>query len=398
MQTMFLRPALLPFASLSLLASTALNATAQQFKFLTEVPDYQWHAGCFGTASGNLAGFWDRHGMTNFYSGPTGGGLAPTNSRGANVGIFGLWASQAGVDGRPAGQPGHMDDYYVTYESTDSDPYVTFGRPEHDPDCIGDFIGLSQKKWTNMNGECDGNIDAYSFVFWDKTGNKRSNYYQTNNNQYVPDIPSGLREWAKYRGYEVDVFSQLPSFSTEKTGTGGFTYADLKAEIDAGYPLLLFLQPPNQFYSPRGSMAKANPDIHGIMVYGYIEDPGAGIPFGMMVRTSWGSGDNIPPESFTSGSILIGGFSVRGVIGFRPKPKIVSFTRENGNISLAWDGPSSQLTDALTGTTTTVHRYQVEAKTSLNDLKWTAIGSPTTDRTATIPDTGAAFYRVSLLP
>jgi hypothetical protein len=398
MQPMFLRQALLPLASLSLLTLTALTATAQQFKYLTEVPDYEWHAGCFGTASGNLAGFWDRHGMTNFYSGPTGGGVAPLSSRGANRGIFGLWASQAGVDGRPAGEPGHIDDYWVTYESPANDPYVTFGRPEHAPDCIGDFIGLSQKKWTNMNDECDGNIDAFSFVFWDKTGNKRSNHYQTNNNQYVPDIPSGLREWAKYRGYEVDVFSQLPSFSPEKTGAGGFTYADMKAEINAGYPVLLFLQPPGEFSRTLGSMTKANPEIHGVMVWGYYEDPGAGLPQGIQIRTSWGSGDGVF-ENFANGPLgILGGYRIRGVIGFRPKPKIVHFNRDGGNISLAWDGPSSQLTDAITGSTTTVHRYQVEAKTSLNDLKWTAIGSPTTDRTATVPDTGAAFYRVSLLP
>lgn len=407
MQPMFLRPASLTAALLTLLALAAPDMEAQQFKYLTEVPDYEWHAGCFGTASGNLAGFWDRHGMTNFYAGPTGDGLAPLSSRGGNVGIRGLWASQAGVDGRPSGQPGHMDDYWVTYESTANDPYVTFGRAEHAPDCIGDFIGLSQKKWTNMNNECDGNIDAFSFVFWDKTGNKRSNHYQTNNNQYVPDIPSGLREWAKYRGYEVDVFSQLPSFSPEKTGAGGFTYADMKAEIDAGYPVLLFLQeasPTNQFVIPTsrslGSMTKANPEIHGVMVWGYLEDPtpNADYPQGIQIRTSWGSGDGVF-ENFTYGPLgILGGYRIRGVIGFRPKPKIVSFIRENGNISLVWDGPSSQLTDAFAGTTTTVHRYQVEKKISLNDPTWTTVTSPSTDRAATFPDTGAAFYRITLLP
>lgn len=395
---MFFRPASIALTSLSLLALTAPDGTAQQFKYLTEVPDYEWHAGCFGTASGNLAGFWDRHGMTNFYAGPTGGGLAPLSSRGGNVGIRSLWASQAGLDGRPAGQPGHIDDYWVTYESTANDPYVTFGRSEHAPDCTGDFIGLSQKKWTNMNGECDGNIDAFSFVFWDKTGNKRANYYQTNANQYVPDIPSGLREWAKYRGYDVDVFSQLPSFSPEKTGAGGFTYADMKAEIDAGYPVLLFLQPPGEFSRSLGSMTKANPEIHGVMVWGYYEDAGAGFPQGIQIRTSWGSGDGVF-ENFANGPLgILGGYRIRGVIGFRPKPKIVHFNRDGGNITLAWDGPSSQLTDAIAGTTTSVHRYQVEMKTSLNDLSWTAAGAPTTDRTATVQDTGAAFYRVSLLP
>ena len=145
-------------------------------------------------------------------------------------------------------------------------------------------------------------------------------------------------------------------------------------------------------------MTKANPEIHGVMVWGYYEDPGAGLPQGIQIRTSWGSGDGVF-ENFAYGPLgILSGYRIRGVIGFRPKPKIVSFIRENGNISLVWDGPSSQLTDALAGTTTTVHRYQVEKKVSLNDPTWTTVTSPSTDRAATFPDTGAAFYRITLLP
>ena len=391
--------------ALAILAQAIVGAQGQNYKHLTEVPDYGWFAGCFGTGSGNLAGFWDRHGMTNFYSGPTGGGVAPLNSQGANVSIRSLWASQAGVDGRPANQFGHIDDYYSAGngnaydQSTASDPYVLAGRAEHTPDCIGDFIGLNQKKWTNMAGECDGNIDAYSFVFWDKTGNKRINYSPTNNTgEYVPDIQSGLKAWAKYRGYDADVFTQLPSFSPEKTGPGGFTYADMKAEIDAGYPVLLFLQPPGEFSRSLGSMTKANPEIHGIMVWGYYEDANAGLPQGIQIRTSWGSGDGYF-ENFANVPLgILGGYRIRGVIGFRPKPKIVKFTRNAGNVTLAWDGPSSQVTDVFAGTTTTVHRYQVQMKTSFNDLKWTSVGDITTDRIATVPDVGQAFYRISLVP
>src|SRR5688572_179370 len=112
-------------------ASAAVNVS------LSGVPDYSWHAGCFGTAAGNLIGYWDRHGFPNMYAGPTAGGVAPLNSVGANVGIRSLWASQAGFDGRPANQPGHIDDYWAffgitqSYESTAPDPYVTLGRAEH---------------------------------------------------------------------------------------------------------------------------------------------------------------------------------------------------------------------------------------------------------------------------
>ena len=65
---------------------------------LTEVPDYTWYAGCFGTASGNLMGYWDRHGFPNLYTGPTAGGVAPLTSDGSNEGIRSMWATKAGFD------------------------------------------------------------------------------------------------------------------------------------------------------------------------------------------------------------------------------------------------------------------------------------------------------------
>ena len=131
--------------------------------YLREVPDYDWYGGCFGTASANLMGYWDRHGFPDFYTGPTAGGVAPLKSCGTNYGIRSLATSKAGLDGRSINNLGHIDDYWsryaesdcngssFSYESTDPDPYLAGGRPEHTPDCIGDFIGLSQRRWTNLN-------------------------------------------------------------------------------------------------------------------------------------------------------------------------------------------------------------------------------------------------------
>ena len=206
---------------------------------LEDVPNYSWYAGCFGTACGNLMGFWDRNGMSDFYTGPTAGGIAPLSDGGANVGVRSMWASKAGFDGRPAGQFGHIDDYWAyydcdangcfSYESTLEDPYVLAGRLEHAPDCIGDFIGLSQKHWTNQNGECDGNIDAYSFVYWDTNGDRRSNYVPSEvAGTPARDIQSGLRAWAQYRGYDADVFTQLTDFNTTVVAGKGFTFENLK--------------------------------------------------------------------------------------------------------------------------------------------------------------------------
>src|SRR5678816_4197122 len=98
--------------------------------YLTGVPDYAWYYGCMGTASGNLMGYWDRHGFPDFYTGPSNGGLAPL-SLSNNIGVISLWASAAGWDGRPTNSPGHVDDYYVAFENTGADPFATPGRAEH---------------------------------------------------------------------------------------------------------------------------------------------------------------------------------------------------------------------------------------------------------------------------
>ncbi len=103
---------------LGLLVLHGTRAQAAENVYLTGVPDYEWHQACFGTATGNLIGFWDRHGLPNFYTGPTAGGVAPLDSYGANKGIRSLWMSMAGRDERPADMMGHEDDYYVDYEST----------------------------------------------------------------------------------------------------------------------------------------------------------------------------------------------------------------------------------------------------------------------------------------
>jgi len=390
-------------AMLALLSFASSPVRAQTLVYLLEVPDYEWHAGCFGTGTGNLAGYWDRHGMSGFYTGPTGGGLAPLNSFGGNRGIRSMWASEIGVDGRPASQPGHMNDYYVSYRSPAPDPFVTQGRAEHAPDCIGDFIGLNQNKWTNLNNECRGNVDAFSFVFWDKKGRRQVNYYPSNSaGVYIRDIQSGLKEWARYRGYDADVFTQLSIFNPEKgaaNATNGFTYDDVKAEINAGYPVLCFLQHNGNYSEPVGSIPNANPEIHGVMIYGYFSDPFSGIDKGVIIRTSWASGGD-PGYEYQqwTGAAWLGLYPVRGVIGFHPTPKIINFSRADGTITLNWHGPSARVYDEIAGSTTLPHRYCVQRATSLTPANWTPVGEPTTALSATVPDVeGTAFYRVVLI-
>lgn len=377
----------------------AFAGHAQRYVYIEDVPDYLWHAGCFGTGTGNLAGYWDRNGFPKFYTGPTGGGIAPLSSGGANEGIQSLWASEAGKDGRPFGVPGHMDDYWVDYESPAPDPFTTAGRAEHVPDCIGDFIGLNQRKWTGelMNGECLGNVDAYSFVYWDKTGKRRLNYTPINSlGLPQADIQSGLRKWAEWRGYKADVFTQLMDHESPQPGQG-FTYEDLKTEIEKGYPILIFLQDRTQFSRQIGG-SPFNPEIHAVLAYGYIENAEElGINKGVVIRTSWGSGPHIMQEWGTVWYDINTSLSPRGVIGFRPKPQITNFTQSENGVSISWDGPTGKLFDAVSEQRRDLHRYQVERATTLNPPNFVAVGAETTGREVTVPNTGTAFYRIRLI-
>lgn len=384
-------------AGVPLLSSANLGAAEN--RYLTEVPDYDWHFGCFGTATGNLMGYWDRHGLPNFYTGPTTGGIAPMHSFGSNAGIRSLWATRAGMDGRPSSQPGHVDDYYIDYEVTAQDPYLTANRTPHTPDCVGDFIGLSQFRWTDLNGECAGNIDGYAFNYFDPTGGRRDNFQPTDDHGLpIPDIQSGLREWTRFRGHEADTFSQLAEFNPDKTAVGGYTFEALKAEIDAGYPLLLFMQGYGDFSRALGGRPRVNPVIHAMLAYGYYIDD-SGNPY-VRYRTSWATGDfELSPwtaDSWTPAGEL--DLPLRGVIGYRPRPKIVETRRESGGFLIRWEGPSSVLHDEEQQTDTPVHWYTIERSDRLEPADWRTVAGPVASLQVTVPDCcdGTAFFRLRL--
>jgi len=375
---------------------------AEENVYLTGVPDYEWYSGCFGTATGNLIGFWDRHGCANFYTGPTADGVAPLNSYGANYGIRSLWVSRAGRDGRPANQLGHEEDYYVSYDSPAADPYRQAGRPEHAPDCIGDFIGLNQRKWVDLNGECDGNVDGFSFVYWDATGKRRVNYTPDSTAGEPPvDIQSGLRAWAEYRGYAADTFTQLSEFNPRMTGPApGFTFEDLKAEIDRGYPVLVFLQDWNRTSRTVAGVPHLNPEIHGMLAIGYnVDDDGNRF---VRIRDSWATSESYPLREWGPvdwAPVIPGFLPVRGVIGFHPKPRILSLIPQGDQLTIRWEGPDAEVYDGAANTTRKAHWYVLEQATSLATLDFAPILPPTTARELTVSGccAGPAFFRLQVV-
>lgn len=361
--------------------------------YLTSVPDYAWDYGCMGTATGNLMGYWDRQGFPDFYTGRANGGRAPMNSSGNNEAIKSLWASKAGFDGRPADMPGHLDDYWINFESTGEDPYVAAGRTEHTPDCTGDFIGLSQNKWTNMAGECSGNVDGFCFVYWDTNGDRRVNFTpDAAAGEPALDIQSGLRAWTQHRGYDCEVFTQLTDFNPNVPPGKGFTFADMQAEIDQGYPVLLFMQSYTQNSRDLGSFSDANPTIHAMLAYGYYLNNGRSY---VRYRTSWASGDNSLRE-WTSNA-WEASLPIRGVIGYHPLPRIRLWSVSGGNLLLRWDGPAADLYDATSATSRRVHGYVVEMSSSLFPPDFASVSSVLTTNTFTVTNCPSpAYFRVRL--
>jgi hypothetical protein len=78
-----------------------------------------------------IAGYYDRTGYSNIYTGPTNGGVTPLVDTG-----WPTWADSAdtypnnpliashnGIDGRTI--KGSIDDYWVQYGSSSNDPYIT---------------------------------------------------------------------------------------------------------------------------------------------------------------------------------------------------------------------------------------------------------------------------------
>ena len=380
---------LIVLLGLGLLAG--LPARGETNRYLLDIPAYDWQYGCFGTACGILMGYWDRNGFPNLYTGPTAGGVAPLTDAGTNAGIRSLWASEAGFDGRSATNYGHVDDYWVAYENEGPDPWHTRGY-EHSPDCVGDFIGLNQNRWTNMNGECNGNRDGWAFNYFDTSGARRVNF-TPGPEAGLParDVQSGLRAYAEYCGYAADSFSQLVDIWTDTPPGQGFTFQEVVREIDAGYPLIIMLQD-HVYARPSGY----NPDVHALIVCGYrVTDAGVQQ---VRVRTGWDSDTNSYDLKRWANEKWYSWFGSwpRGVIGFRPRPKVSSLICSGGTFTISWAGPQARLYDVVADTVSTLHWYVVEGSSSLTGAPFEVISPAVSGLTLTLtnPADTVLFLRV----
>jgi len=198
---------------------------------LTNVPTYTWCYGCSATSAGMMMGYYDLHGYPNMYTGPANGGACPLNNETAwghtyysafgNVGECPFIASHIGKDGRAT--RGYVEDYWGS-----PDPCVTNGWTAHTDDCVGDFMGTSQDRYSNADGS--------TMFYYYNSGTPLYDYNPTSGR----DGCHGMRLYAEAHGYTVTTnYTQV--LYNASTAPYGCTFSQYCTEIDSGYPVLIQL-------------------------------------------------------------------------------------------------------------------------------------------------------------
>lgn len=215
---------------------------------LSNFPSYSWVFGDAAVSGAMIAGYYDRNGYTNMYTGPTDGGVMPltdtswpmwTDSDFRSYPNNPLVASHAGVDGRGATDKGSIDDYWVKVGSS-ADPYVTGSWMQHTwGSAIGDYMKTSHGAFPYQNADGSTKFWNYTMANTKLTCSAMESIdtglgYTMDQN----DGTYGRKAFYEARGYTVkECWNQMTYNRVE----GGFSLADLQAEIDAGHPVLVNL-------------------------------------------------------------------------------------------------------------------------------------------------------------
>ncbi len=210
------------------------------------VPDYKWWYGCSPTSGGMIVGYWDgQSGYGNLFDGDAstwyGSGSSGTKSM-----VAGTAHITAGSENGYTYGDWHNSTSYPNHESN--------------PDCIADFMK------TVDGGSYDSNIGAglEAYIEWDNPNTAINESYQaTVTHDYI----------SRYGG--------------------GWNYNSLKAEIDAGRPVLLGAV--TLSYEGTTELEMIG---HSIVAYGYQDDmftvdiPGVGVQIvgGFAVMDTWSDG------------------------------------------------------------------------------------------------------------
>ncbi|MGE5123550.1 MAG: hypothetical protein ACM3H7_03475 [Acidobacteriaceae bacterium] len=243
---------------------------------LPNFPSYSWVFGCSAVSGAMIAAYYDRGAYPNMYTGPANGGVMPLSDSSWPTWSDGdvpnypnnpLVATHQGVDGRM--ERGTIDDYWVKYQSTANDPYITGGWAQHTwGNAIGDYMKTSRSA-APYNNE-DGGTKFYTY-----TNNSAKLTCTTMAAQGIAEVDGtyGRKLFYEARGYPVtDCYNQKTD-----NNQGGFTLANFQAEINAGNPVLLNLAG------------------HSIVGYGYNGST-------IYIRDTWSNDPSFTPTMSWGGS------------------------------------------------------------------------------------------------
>ncbi len=183
------------------------------------IPDYHWWYGCAPTATGMMLGFYDING----YAGLRYDNLIP----GAQADLDTFGKPGAFVDYFIA-SPEHIRDFWTGYGNFGDDPHP---HGTHTPNCLADFMGSNQD-------QC-GNVDGSTTFFFLVSGEKVTSQLLINENVAYRSGLYGIGEYTWAAGYGSDLYNQL--VRGYNGNANGFTFEQLKNEIDAGRPVLIHL-------------------------------------------------------------------------------------------------------------------------------------------------------------
>jgi hypothetical protein len=206
------------------------------------VPAFNWSFGCTATSASMIAGYYDRTSYPNMYTGPTNGGVMPMNNsswpdvmiNGENRHQCPLSATRNGLDGRTT--RGHVDDYWIKYNASGPDPYDGHWSEHAMGNCTGDF--MKTNKWFLSQGfNVDGSTVTYNYI----NGSALSAADMEGAGIHIYDGGYGLKLFYESRGYTVDAMYNQYIYGYNGN-TLGFTYAQYKAEINAGRPVMIHVK------------------------------------------------------------------------------------------------------------------------------------------------------------
>ena len=297
------------------------------------VPAYEWTFGCSATSGSMIAAYYDRNGFPNIYTGPTNSGVMPmdssvwpnwTDGTGTEYAQCPLAASHYGLDGRTT--RGSIDDYWVGVSGA-ADPYMTGGWAQHAwGDSIGDYMKTSQYAYYNDDGSTTFYINSSSTpLTCAEMGSDGIGVYDGN---------YGRALFYQARGYTVtDCYTQL----TDDYISGGFSFAQYKAEIDAGHPVMLQLAGHTIVgIGYDNSTSPATVYLHDTWDYLTHTMPWGGSYAGMQL---WGASIvNLQPVPGISGNVGVGG----AVLSYTDGTSKTAVSDGSGNysftVSSGWSG------------------------------------------------------------